>query len=176
MSHKKFGPDRFSLTEPSGPNSSSQLQCLGYVKNNKNNDNNKLQCFTKTLNSQKYKNKFSRKICLVAIPNDFYIRWISIMFDTKYLFKNRKYVIQPQCQFISYNNCEIQGLSLRMRFQRQKRIYTSFPEVRIFSVPLDNTTIFYNFTASTSLLDYCATFISCLRYIYDFFSRELRYV
>ena len=41
---------------------------------NRNNDNdtNKLQCFTKTLISQKYKKKFFRKIRLVAYTLYFY--------------------------------------------------------------------------------------------------------
>ena len=48
---------------------------LGYVKQNRNNDNDKLQLYNvlqKRLISQKYKKKFSWKIRLVAIPCDFY--------------------------------------------------------------------------------------------------------
>ena len=45
----------------------------GMLKNrNYENDNDKLQCFTKTFNSQKYKKKFSRKTRQVAIRSCFY--------------------------------------------------------------------------------------------------------
>ena len=46
----------------------------GYVKKNRNyeNDNDKLQCFTKTFNAQKYKKMFSRKVPHVAKRCCFY--------------------------------------------------------------------------------------------------------
>ena len=52
------------------------------IKKNRNydNDNDKLQCFTKTFNSQKYKKNSPGKYAIllyVAVS----IRWISIRFD-----------------------------------------------------------------------------------------------
>ena len=48
------------------------MYTLIQLKKNNVNNNDKLQYLPKSLISQKYKKKFSRKIHLVAIPSGFY--------------------------------------------------------------------------------------------------------